>query len=215
MEPEELSAGFTHASQRADHLAVLAVEEPDMVVREVGDEQVLLRLVRRERDAAGGATDAGVFRQLELFLEVPLFVRDVDAVRIAIRGVDQTVVREVERQVACELLRLRAVRFVGVVFILRADVRQLVTVGAPPAFELQRGQVEHHHAAGEIVVGDVHLVGSLVDADHLGQEPADRIDGQQQREDLAVNNRFGLPTPLDHKMPGFIAVELGNRAEEV
>src|SRR6266850_8205010 len=108
VQAEELPAGLAHASELAHHLAVLAIEEPDVVVRQVGDEQILLRLVGREGDAAGRAPDARVLRQLELLLEVPLLVRDVDAVRVAIRGVDEPVVGEVGRELARKLIRHRA-----------------------------------------------------------------------------------------------------------
>ena len=35
VQAEELAAVFAHASHPAHHLAVLAVEEPDMVIREI------------------------------------------------------------------------------------------------------------------------------------------------------------------------------------
>src|SRR6266550_4007262 len=77
VEAEELAATLTHASELTDDLAGLALDEPDVVVRQVGDEEILLRLVRRESDAARRSTDAGVLGELELLLEVPLLVGDV------------------------------------------------------------------------------------------------------------------------------------------
>src|SRR2546425_141979 len=35
VKPEKLAAGFAHAAQLADDLAVLAVQEPDVIVREI------------------------------------------------------------------------------------------------------------------------------------------------------------------------------------
>jgi len=39
MKPEELSAVLAHAAQRAHDFAVLAVQEPDVVVRQIGNIQ--------------------------------------------------------------------------------------------------------------------------------------------------------------------------------
>src|SRR5262245_41423187 len=48
VESEELAAVVTHATQRADNLAVIAVEKPNMVVRQIGNKQEPLRLIGRE-----------------------------------------------------------------------------------------------------------------------------------------------------------------------
>src|SRR6188474_353530 len=40
VQAEELAAALTHAPERANHLAVRAVQEPDVVVRQVRDEQI-------------------------------------------------------------------------------------------------------------------------------------------------------------------------------
>src|SRR5882762_1218030 len=45
VQAEPLSSVFAHAAHLAHDLAILAIQEPDVVVREVRDEQVLLRLV--------------------------------------------------------------------------------------------------------------------------------------------------------------------------
>src|SRR5512144_3216754 len=74
MQAEELSAVLAHAAKLTDHLARFTLEEPHVVVRKVGDVEVLLRLVGRERDTARRSAHARVLRQLELLLEVPLLV---------------------------------------------------------------------------------------------------------------------------------------------
>ena len=52
VQPEELAAVLAHAAELTDHLARFPLEEPYVVVRKVGDVEILLRLVGRERDAA-------------------------------------------------------------------------------------------------------------------------------------------------------------------
>src|SRR5688500_19711284 len=46
---------FRSGAKVPEDLPVRPVEEPDVAVRHVGDDQVTLLLVGRERDAAGGA----------------------------------------------------------------------------------------------------------------------------------------------------------------
>ena len=53
MQAEELPAVFAHGSELTDHLAILTVDEPDMVVGQVRDVEIALTLVRRERDTTG------------------------------------------------------------------------------------------------------------------------------------------------------------------
>src|SRR6185436_13446752 len=55
VQAEKLAATFAHAAQPAGDLAVVTIEEPDRVVLDVADVEVLLCLVRRERDASGGS----------------------------------------------------------------------------------------------------------------------------------------------------------------
>src|SRR5579864_6363570 len=82
VEPEELASVFAHASHLADDLAVLAVEEPDVVIGEVGNVQELLLLVGREYHASGGTADACHRGQDELLLVLALFRENLDAVGV-------------------------------------------------------------------------------------------------------------------------------------
>jgi hypothetical protein len=52
VQAEELSAVLAHAAKLTDHLARFPLDEPYVVVRKVGDVEILLRLVGRKRDAA-------------------------------------------------------------------------------------------------------------------------------------------------------------------
>src|ERR1043166_9498471 len=60
VQPEELAAVLTHASHLAQDLTVIAIQEPDMVVRKVGDVQEPLLLVGRKHHAAGRSANAGI-----------------------------------------------------------------------------------------------------------------------------------------------------------
>ena len=106
VQTEELAAVFAHAAHLADDFAVFAVKEPDVVIGQIGNIQEPLLLVGREHHAASGAAHAGHRRQDEFVQELALLGGDVDAVGHAIRGVDQAVVGNVQREVAAEFLGL-------------------------------------------------------------------------------------------------------------
>jgi hypothetical protein len=103
VEPEELAAVLAHAAHLTDDFAVVAVQEPDVVVGEIGDVQQPLLPVGREHHAAGRAADAGFGRNDELIQELAFVRCHVDAVRAAVRGVDQSIIRYIQREMAAEL----------------------------------------------------------------------------------------------------------------
>src|SRR5260370_30245288 len=72
VQPKKLAPVFTHASHLAHHLAVLAVEEPDVVIREIRNIQEPLLLVRREHHAPGGTAHARHGGQDEFLHELAL-----------------------------------------------------------------------------------------------------------------------------------------------
>ena len=165
MKAEEASTVLTLLAQRAHDFARLAIEEPDVVVRQVGDVEQPLFLVVREHHAAGRSAHARRFGQLEFLLEVALLVGDVNPVARAVGRIDQAVVGEIEGQVADELLGHRTTRRVGMVLRLRADLGQLVAVRAPAPLELELVQREHHDAAAEGIVRHIDLVDRIVGTD--------------------------------------------------
>src|ERR1700730_11749058 len=138
MNAEELASVLAHATHGAQDLASLAVEEPYVVVGEIGNIQELLVFIVREHYAAGRATNARPFGHLDFLLEIALLVGDVNPVAGPVGGVDQPVVREIKSKVADELLGHRTVRCVGVVGRLGAYFRKFVSVGAPTPLELER-----------------------------------------------------------------------------
>ena len=79
--------------------------------------------------------------------------------------IDQSVVGEIESEVADELLRHRTARRIRVVLGLRADLGQFVAVRAPAPLELELVEREHHDAAAERVVGHINLIDCIVGAD--------------------------------------------------
>ena len=93
-----------------------------MVVVDVAHVQESLLLVGREHHAARGAAGR-IGRDWNFLDELPLLVGDVNAVARPICRVDQSVVGDVERQVALELLRHRSARRVGTVGVTGRDVR--------------------------------------------------------------------------------------------
>ena len=188
MEAEELASPLAHASQPAGDLSIVAIQEPDGVVLDVADVEILLRLVRRERHAAGRAAIGIVAlrarrRHRERLHELALARGDVDAFGRSVRRVNESVIRNVQRQVAAELLR----RLAGGEFTVGGigrDVRQLVPVRAPSALEGEGVHVEHHHASAEIVVRDIHLVVRFVDANLL-----DAADDHRRRRRVLLAER--------------------------
>src|SRR5205085_599590 len=86
VEAEELASPLAHASQPAGDLSIVAIQEPDGVVLDVADVEILLRLVRRERHAAGRAAIGIVAlrarrRHRERLHELALARGDVDTFR--------------------------------------------------------------------------------------------------------------------------------------
>src|ERR1700722_1072927 len=56
VQPKELARILAHTAHLAHDFAIHAIEEPNVVIRQIGNVQVLLSLVRREHDAACGTT---------------------------------------------------------------------------------------------------------------------------------------------------------------
>src|SRR5205085_10277510 len=94
VEPKELAAVLAHAAKRAENLAVIAIQKPDVIVRQIGNKQETLRSIRRKRNAAGRSSDARILCQFDFLFKVALFIRDMDAVGIPIRCINQTIIRE-------------------------------------------------------------------------------------------------------------------------
>jgi len=107
----ELSGHASVIADRANRNAILAIDDPDLIVRGVRNENVLLFWRRREgeiQDRSAGAefqaTRAAAFRAAgrrrgmdEKFLhELALFRKNLNSVAAAFADVDQTVVRDVD-----------------------------------------------------------------------------------------------------------------------
>ena len=123
---------------------------------------------------------------------LPCLSRHVNAVRVAVRRVDEAVARHVDREMADEVARHRAVRRVAMVGIVDADVRERLAVRAPAALERERVEREHEHAAAEVAVGDVDLVVGFDDADLF--DLAD--DQRRRRADTSRGTRRGARPAL-------------------
>src|ERR1700692_802906 len=109
MKSHKLPAVLAHRADLTHDVAFVTVEEPDVVVREIGNEQKPLRLVGRKGHATGGTALARSWRQNEFLHELSLLGGDLDAIRHPIGGVDQPVLGYIEREVASELLGHRSV----------------------------------------------------------------------------------------------------------
>src|SRR5262245_2231564 len=88
----------------------------------------------------------------------------MDTVRVTIGGVDQPIVREVERQVSPEFFGHRSAWLIFTVFVVSRDFRKFVAVGAPSPLERKVVQRKNHDAPTEIVVRHVDLVRRFVDS---------------------------------------------------
>src|SRR5207245_1065490 len=104
VQAEELPPVLARAAQFTDHLAVLPIEEPNAVVGEIGDIQEPLCLVGRKGHTSGGTALSGIWRQNEFLQELAFFRSDLNSVGIAICSVDQAVIRDIQREMALELL---------------------------------------------------------------------------------------------------------------
>ena len=108
-----------------------------MIVGQIGNIQKLLRLIRREHHSTSRAAHPRPFGHPYLFFEIALLVGDVNSVAGPVGRIHQSVIGEVEGQMAYKLLGHWPVRSVGMVFTLRADLRQFVPVSAPAPLELE------------------------------------------------------------------------------
>src|SRR5579871_279115 len=136
VQPEKLAAVFAHVAHLADYFAVLAVQKPNVVVGEVGNIKELLRLVWREHDTAGGPADSCGGGHNELPQKLALLGGHLNAIGVAVRGIDEPIVGNVQGEVAAELLRHRPAGSVGAVRIVRGDFGKSVAIGAPTSLEL-------------------------------------------------------------------------------
>src|SRR5258706_4438604 len=148
-------------AEAADGLERAAVEDPDLLVVAVGDVQLRLLSVARERDVPHGTVARRRLRDNAFLHELAVLLEHLDAIVLAIADVDHAVSRQVHAAHGVELPRRRAVRIVG----WHVAVGRLLAVRAPAALVGARRRVEHDDAVVAEAVGDVDLVGPVVDVD--------------------------------------------------
>src|ERR1700686_3784031 len=109
MKPHELAAVLAHGADLAHDVTFVTVEKPDVVVGEIGNKQKPLRLVWRKGHAAGGTALSRGWRKDKFLHELALLRGDLDAIRHTIGSVDQTVLGNIQREVAPEFLGHRTI----------------------------------------------------------------------------------------------------------
>ena len=132
---EELPRLAAAVAEAGEDLQRLAIEHVDLLVLPVGEVEILLLRILRERDVPHRAVAERLRRDERLLHERAVGLEHLDAIVRPVADVDEAVVREVGAvHRRAELLRRRRVR------IVRAEVRvvRLVAVGAPVALELAR-----------------------------------------------------------------------------
>src|SRR5262245_13134904 len=100
------------ADRRAGRLQRAAVDDDDFLVVAVGDEQVALLRVVRERHVPHRAVAGRRLRDDAFLDELAVLLEDLDAVVLPIADVDEVVLRQLHAARRAELLRRRRVRIV-------------------------------------------------------------------------------------------------------
>src|SRR5581483_6696961 len=108
MEAEELASILAHTTQLPHDFAVLTVEKPHMAVADIRNVQIALLLVGGKGYAAGRAAVARSFGERELLYKLAFFGGHLDAVGLAIGRIDQSIIGDVEREVATEFFWQRS-----------------------------------------------------------------------------------------------------------
>src|SRR5262245_59214092 len=153
-------------AETREELQRVAQDHVDLRILAIGEIQVRLLRVARERDVPRGSRSQRL-AVIERFLhERSVRLEDLDAVVDSIADVEQAIDREVRavHRIA-ELLSGRRLR------IVPPEVRviRLVDIRAPVTFVLAGLRVEHDDTMVAVPVGDVDLVGFLVDERLRGQ----------------------------------------------
>src|SRR6478672_3099141 len=160
VDPMELSGVAAAAAKTAGHGAVLALDDPDLIVLAVGTQQIGLLRVGPDRDVPHRAVAERVLLEEPLLDEAAVLLEHLDTVVDAVADIDQPVIGELHAMHGIgELLRHRRL---GIVRRLLGIIRRLA-VGAPMPLVGAGGGVEHDDAPVAVAVGDVDLVGVLVD----------------------------------------------------
>ena len=167
MNPVELPGVAAVVPKAADHAAVVALDDADLVVLAIGAQQVTLFRIRPDRDIPHRAAAERGLLEEPLFDERAVLLEDLDAVVHAVADINQAVIGELDAMHGIsELLRNRRL---GIVRRLLVVVRRLA-IGAPVSLVRAGPGVEHDDAAVAVTVGDIDLVGLLVDG-HFGGPP--------------------------------------------
>ena len=183
----EEHAGLAPAvAERGQHLHGVALDDVDLHVLAVGQVDPALLGIVRKVDVPRRALRAGVRRHDVLGDERAVLLEDLDAVFRPVADVDEAVVGD--HRAMHGAAELRGGLAAGLVAAEVEAVVGLVAVGAPEPLDLAVVHVDDRDAAVEVAVGEVGLVGLVVDAD-LG-DPAEAVGG------VAVALRGGLARAL-------------------
>ncbi len=172
MHAEELPGLAAAVAEAGEQLQGVALHDVDALVAPVGDEEVRLLRVARERDVPDGAVASRVLRDDDFLHERAVAREHLNPVVGAVADVHEAVVRDLRavHRIA-ELLRRRRLRVVGP----QIGVVGLVAVGAPVALERAGVGVDHDDALVAIAVGDVGFVRRRIDEDLRGAPEVLRV----------------------------------------
>ena len=180
MHGEEL-AGLTAAiAEPGENLERLAVHHVHALVLAVGEVEILLLRVARERDVPHRTVAAGFLGHAHFLHELAVLLEHLDTVVRTVADVHEPVARGL--RAVHRVPELLGQRRRGVVR-RHAGVIGLVAVGAPVALDATAARVDHRDALVAVPVGHVGLAGLGVERD-LGHAP-------EVRGVVAVRRLFG------------------------
>ena len=175
----------------ADHGAVLAaVQHPDFVVFAVGAQQIALPGIGPDRQVPHRAVAERVLLVEPFLDEAAVLAEHLDAVVDAVADIDQPVIGDLDAMHGiAELLRHRRLGIVGRLLVVVGRV----AIGAPVPLVGAGGGVEHDDAVVAVAVGDVDLVGLLVDRGFGGLAELRGVVAALARRDLAdLHHEFAV-----------------------
>src|SRR3954454_6175690 len=158
--PVKLPGVAAAAAEGADDRAVLALEHPDLVVLAIGAQQISLSGIGPDRDVPNRAVAERILLEEPLLDEGAVPPKHLDAIVHAVADIDQTVIGDLHAMHGIgELLRDRRLGIVRRLLV----VAWRLAVSAPMPLVSAGGGVEHDDAVIAVAVGDIDLVGILVD----------------------------------------------------
>src|SRR4030088_1730782 len=196
--PVKLSSITAAPPEAADNRAILALQDPDLVVLAIGAQQIGLLRIGPDRDIPHRAVAERVLLEEPLLHKGAVLLEHLDPIVDAVADVNQAVIGDLHAMHGvCDLLRHRRR---GIVRRLLVVVRRLA-VGAPMPLVGAGGGIEHDDAAVAVAIGDIDFVGVLVYSGFSGLAELRGVVAALARRDLAdLHHEFAVDGEFQNRV---------------